>query len=126
MGTPTAILRPDGLGFQVITAWYDASAIGNNCSAGSDFSVGTSYLTVHEFDASGAWYQVAGISVASSAVTGVAFAGTGLFVNGLLGGSSGLAAQAIAGQTFGSAQQVSNSAGIERFRRTNWTERLDL
>ena len=126
MGTPTAILRPDGLGFQVITTWYDATSISNNCSSGNQFSVGTSYITVHEFDYSGAWYQVAGMTVNSSVVTGVAFAGTGLFVDGILNGSSGVSAQTIAGQTFGSAQQLSNSAGIERFRRTNWTERQDL
>jgi hypothetical protein len=126
MGTPTAVLRSDGLGFQVITTWYDATAISNNCSSGNQFSVGTSYITVHEFDYSGAWYQIAGMPVASSVVTGVAFVGTGLFVDGILNGSSGVAGQTISGQTFGFAQQLSNSSSIARFIRTNWTEQLGL
>jgi hypothetical protein len=126
MGTPTAILRPDGLGFQVITTWYDATAISNNCSSGHQFSVGTSYITVHEFDYNGAWYQIAGMTVAGSVVTGVAFAGTGLFVDGILNGGGGVAGQTIAGQTFGSAQQLANGSSLERYTRTNWTERLDL
>jgi hypothetical protein len=127
MATPTVILRPDGLGFQVITSWYDATAISNNCGSGNQFSVGTSYITVHEFGYNGAWYQIAGIAVDSSVVTGVTFVGAGLFIDGILNGSSGVAAQTIAGQTFGFAQQLSTTnSTIERFMRTNWTERLDL
>jgi hypothetical protein len=60
-------------------------------------------------------------------VTGVTFVGAGLFIDGILNGSSGVAAQTIAGQTFGFAQQLSTTnSTIERFMRTNWTERLDL
>jgi hypothetical protein len=123
VSTPTAVLRSDGLGFQVITSWYDP-VTSNNCSAGGQFNYGKSYVTVHEFGADGTWYQIAGVTLDSTVLTGVTFIGTGLFVDGTGAGS---APQSInLGETFSLTQQLLNSSAKERYSRTSWTERLDL
>jgi hypothetical protein len=122
VATPTAVLRSDGLGFQVITSWYDP-VTSNNCSAGGQFNYGKSYVTVHEFGADGTWYQIAGVTLDSTVLTGVTFIGTGLFVDGLNAAS---APQSInLGETFSLTQQLLNNSANERYSRTSWTERLD-
>jgi len=123
IAAPTAILRSDGLGFQVITSWYDPTSIVNDCSSGSDFNYGTSYITVHEFGADGTWYQIAGIPLGDTALTGTAFVGTGLFVDGI---NTNSAPQSInVGETFTSMQQLQNNLSVNRYGRTNWTERAE-
>ena len=123
VGTPTAILRSDGLGFQVITSWYDPTSMTNNCSSGSQFNYGKSYVTVHEFGADGTWYQIAGVALDNTVLTGVAFVGTGLFVDGINASS---APQSLnIGETFSTAQQVLNNNARDRYARTSWTERVE-
>jgi len=124
MGTPTAVLRSDGLGFQLLTTWYDATAMTNDCSSGKQFNYGMSYITVHEFGADGTWYQIAGLPLTDTVLTGVTFAGTALFVDGITNGPT---PQSIGiGETFGSMQQLNNASATDRYSRTTWTERLDL
>jgi hypothetical protein len=124
VGTPTAILRSDGLGFQLITSWYDATASANDCSDGKQFNYGMSYITVHEFGADGTWFQIAGVPLTDTVLTGVTFAGTGLFVDGITN-ETGPHSIGI-GETFSSTQQIQNNASGDRYSRTTWTERLDL
>ncbi|MBN2573754.1 MAG: hypothetical protein JXP73_04250 [Deltaproteobacteria bacterium] len=123
VGTPLAVLRADGLGFQVITSWYDWNAHANDCSGGKQFDYGTSYITVHEFGADGTWYQVAGIPIGGTVVTGVGFVVTGLFVNGI--NPSATPQSLNIGQSFSTMQQMLNNAGLERYGRTSWSERLE-
>jgi hypothetical protein len=123
--TPTVALRADGLGFQVITAWYDPTVMTNNCSGGNVFNYGKSYVTVHEFGADGTWYQIAGVTLDNTALTGIAFIGTGLFVDGLI--NSAAPSSLNIGETFSTMQQVlNNNNGLERYLRSSWTERVDL
>jgi hypothetical protein len=122
VGTPTAVLRADGLGFQIITGWYDPAVRSNNCSSGNTFNYGKSYVTVHEFGADGTWYQLAGVAVDNAVLTGTAFIGTGLFVDGINAAST---PQSInINETFSSVQQSSNSTGAERYSRTSWSEQM--
>ena len=95
----------------------------NNCSSGG-FSYGTSYVTVHEFGADGTWYQIAGVTLTKTALTGINFVGTGLFVDGMIGDST--PSSISIGETFSKTQQIFNNAGPDRYQRTSWTERLDL
>jgi len=129
VGTPTAVLRSDGLGFQVIASWYDATASANNCSGGAyNYDYGTSYITVHDFGIDGTWYQIAGITLENTALTGVTFIGAGIFVDGIMGASGG-APQSISqylGEGFISAQQLMGGGDArERYTRTSWSERLE-
>jgi hypothetical protein len=123
VSTPTVVLRADGLGFQVITSWHDPTVKVNNCSNGGQFIYGKSYVTVHEFGADGTWYQVAGVPLDNTILTGVSFIGTGLFVDGINASST---PQTISiGETFSPVQQVLNNPGCERYARTTWSERFD-
>jgi hypothetical protein len=126
VGTPTAVLRSDGLGFQVIASWYDATASANNCSGGAyDYNYGTSYITVHDFGIDGTWYQIAGVTLTNTALTGATFIGAGIFVDGIMSASGG-GPQSISqylGESFVSAQQLMNGgAALERYSRTSWSE----
>jgi hypothetical protein len=125
MTTPTVALRSDGLGFQVFATWYDPTTLSNNCSAGGSFSYGQSYLTVHEFGASGTWYQVAGLTLNNTVQTGVAFVGTSIFGGGII--NTATPQSASINETFSKTQQlITGDAGIGRFLRTMWNERTDL
>jgi hypothetical protein len=96
----------------------------NDCSSGKQFDYGKSYVTVHEFGADGTWYQIAGVTLNNTVLTGVAFIGTGLFVDGINAGSTPAAINI--GETFSSTQQILNNSARERYARTSWTERQDL
>ena len=121
--TPTVVLRSDGLGFQVITSWFDPTTQANDCSSGP-FNYGKSYITVHEFGADGGFLQVAGLTLTNTVLTGLTFVGTGLFIDGITRDSAPTG-QGI-GETFSSMQSISNPLGVERYTRTTWTERVDL
>ena len=122
VGTPTVVLRADGLGFQVITGWYDPTAMANNCSSGGSFNYGKSYITVHEFGADGTWYQLAGVALSNTVLTGIVFVGTGLFVDGII--NSATPQSLNIGETFSKTQQTTNNnSGLDRFLRTSWSER---
>jgi hypothetical protein len=122
--TPTAILRADGLGFQIITSWYDPTVMTNDCSGSNQFDYGKSYITVHEFGADGTWYQIAGITLDNTVLTGAAFVGTGLFVDGI--NASSMPQGLNIGESFSPMQQILNNSARERYTRTSWSERLDL
>jgi hypothetical protein len=125
MATPSVLLRSDGLGFQVLTLWWDPASIANDCSGDKTFNVGKSYLTVHEFSSDGIWYQIMGASFDNSVVTGATFVGTHIYVDGILNGSS--TAQAInIGETFSPTQKLNSAKSIERYTRTGWSEFWDL
>jgi hypothetical protein len=123
--TPTVVLRSDGLGFQVFATWYDPTAMANNCSAGGAFNYGQSYVTVHEFGANGTWYQLAGLTLSNTALTGITFVGTGIYADGIINSAT---PQSISiSETFSTTQQfVTGNAGIGRYLRTMWNERTDL
>ena len=127
VATPTVILRSDGLGFQVITGWYDASQIVNACPGGdpSGFTYGTSYITVHEFRSDGMYYQLRGITINDAVLTGGTFVGTGLFIDGIGVTSEQTPGSINLGETFSTTQQALNGSGIERYTRTTWTERME-
>jgi hypothetical protein len=127
VGTPMAILRSDGLGFQIITSWYDSSAINNACPGGdaSHFDYGTSYITVHEFRSDGAVYQLRGYTLDNAVLTGGTFVGTGLFVDGIGVNSDMTPGSINLGQTFSTTQQMLNGSAIERYTRTPWSERVE-
>lgn len=125
VGTPTVIMRSDGLGFQVITSWYDWSQHANDCAGTISFNHGTSYVTVHEFGADGTWYQIAGFTMSDTVLTGGTFVGVGFFLDGIMGGNDGMPAGLNFGQSIVSLQQVLNNAGLERYLRTSWTERVE-
>ncbi len=126
VGTPTVILRSDGLGFQVITSWYDWSSSVNSCPTSADhFNYGTSYITVHEFGADGTWYQIAGVAYTNTVLTGVAFVGLGLFVDGIMGANNGAPASLNLGENITSMQQILNNSALERYSRTSWSERVE-
>ena len=125
VGTPTVIMRSDALGFQVITSWYDWTQSSNNCTLNPNFDYGASYVTVHEFGADGNWYQIAGFTLANTVLTGATFVGTGFFLDGIMGvGSGGPQAQSF-GESIVSLQQILNNSALERYSRTNWSERLE-
>jgi hypothetical protein len=126
VGTPTVILRSDGLGFQVITGWYDWSASVNSCPTAADhFNYGTSYITVHEFGADGTWYQIAGVAYNNTVLTGVAFVGLGLFIDGIMGANNGAPTSLSLGESITSMQQILNNSALERYSRTSWSERVE-
>jgi hypothetical protein len=125
VGTPTVIMRSDGLGFQVITGWYDWTAHANNCTDNPGFNHGTSYVTVHEFGADGSWYQIAGFTLADTVLTGGTFVGTGFFLDGIMGANEGMPDALTLGQNIVSLQQIMNASGLERYSRTSWTERME-
>jgi hypothetical protein len=125
MATPSVLLRSDGLGFQVLTLWWDPASIANDCSGDKTFDVGKSYLTVHEFSSDGLWYQIMGASFDNSVITGATFVGTHIYVDGILNGSS--TAQSVSiGETFSPTQKLNSAKTIERYTRTGWSEFWDL
>jgi hypothetical protein len=126
VATPTVILRSDGLGFQVITGWYDWGARTNNCTtSANNFNYGTSYITVHEFGADGTWYQIAGVAYNNTVLTGVAFVGLGLFVDGIMGANNGAPSSVSLGESITSMQQILNNSDLPRYSRTSWSERVE-
>ena len=125
VGTPTVIMRSDGLGFQVITGWYDWTAHSNNCTANPNFNYGTSYITVHEFGADGSWYQIYGATLTDTVLTGGTFVGAGFFLDGIMGANGDMPSGLNFGQNIVSLQQILNGQGLERYSRTSWTERLE-
>jgi hypothetical protein len=122
IGTPTVVVRADGLGFQVLTGWYDAT-VSNDCGGGNSFNYGKSYITVHEFGADANWYQVAGVTVTNAVLTGITFAGAAVFVDGIT--KDNVPATIDLGENFSVMQKVVSNPGLERFTRTTWTERVD-
>jgi hypothetical protein len=125
-GTPTAIIRSDGAGFQILTTWYTPPAANwDNCETSS--TNGNSYITLHEFLSAGTWAQLLGFEIQHQYVTGVQFVGTTAFITSgdgkapsAPGGGTG-----DLGQAFVSVDQVLKSLAGDRFVRTAWTERLD-
>jgi hypothetical protein len=123
-GTPVAVLRSDGTGFQLFTTWYTPPAANwDNCPGSS--TNGNSYVTVHEFLSNGTWAQIYGLPIQHQYVTGVQFVGTTLFITSGDGNVPQLPTNANLGQTFVTVDQVLKSMAGDRFVRTAWTERLD-
>ena len=124
-GTPVAILRSDGNGFQIFTTWYKPPlATWDNCAGSS--SNGDSYITLHEFLANGTWAQLYGLKVEHQYVTGVQFLGTTLFITTGDGRTPSLPpGGGNFGQSFSPVQQSLRSLSGDRFVKTAWTERLD-
>ena len=126
-GTPVAVLRTDGTGFELFTTWYDPpKANWDNCAASS--TNGNSYITVHQFlsAGTGSWSQIYGIQIPQQYVTGVQFAGNTLFITY----GDGTAPQTPPGlgnfgQSFISASHSMGRMSGDRYIRTAWTERLD-
>ncbi|HEX7501065.1 MAG TPA: hypothetical protein VF524_12285, partial [Polyangia bacterium] len=83
-------------------------------------------ITVHEFGADGTWYQIAGVAYDNTVLTGVAFIGLGLFIDGIMGANNGAPTSLSLGESITSMQQIFNNNAIDRYTRTTWTERMDL
>jgi hypothetical protein len=125
-GSPVAVIRSDGAGFQLYTTWYSPPANNwDNCPTSS--TNGNSYITIHEFLANGTWAQLSGIAIPHQYVTGVQFVGTTLFVTFGLNSQNDNKPEGWpdVGQTFVSVDKVLKSLAGDRFVRTAWTERLD-
>jgi hypothetical protein len=125
-GTPTAILRSDGSGFQVLTTWYTPpTADWDNCV--DHPTNGNSYITLHEFLAVGTWAQLLGFEIQHQYVTGVQFVGTTAFITSGDGSAPSAPSGGTGdlGQAFVSVDQVLKSLAGDRFVKTAWTERLD-
>ena len=123
-GTPVAVIRSDGTGFQILTTWYDPPAANwDNCPDSS--TNGNSYVTLHEFLSNGTWAQLYGLQIQHQYVTGVQFVGTTLFITAGDGTSPFTPPGGNLGQNFISANQSHQSLSGDRFIKTAWTERLD-
>ena len=124
-GSPVAVLRGDGGGFQIYTTWYSPPAPSwDNCQGSS--TNGDSYVTVHEFLANGTWAQIYGMQILHQYVTGVQFLGTSLFITSG-DGTVPETPNGIGnfGQTFTSVDKSMKNLIGDRFIRTAWTERID-
>ena len=125
-GTPVAVLRSDGSGFQLYTTWYDPPKPNwNNCPASSNN--GNSYITLHQFTSAGSvgWSQLYGMMIPQQYVTGVQFAGNTLFITYGDGTAPRPPELGNFGQSFISASRQMGRLSGDRFVRTAWTERLD-
>lgn len=112
MGTPTAILKRDGSGFQIISLWYVPDA--NGCSKG------TTYLALHEV-VNGAATQKQGLKIANEPVTSPVVAAGRIFVissQGAMSIDGDLAATFVPG----TAQSPRSGVGVGRFNILGWTE----
>jgi hypothetical protein len=124
-GTPLAVVRTDGTGFQIYTAWYEP-AMANWDTCPESATSGNSYVTLHEFLSNGTWAQIAGRIYPHQYVTGVQFVGTTLFVTfGNNGGSPNSG-----DQNFSQSYQLVTPQNLsilsgDRYIKTAWTERLD-
>jgi hypothetical protein len=125
-GTPVAVVRGDGGGFQLFTTWYDPpKANWDNCAGSS--TNGNSYVTLHEFLSNGQWAQIAGREYPHQYVTGIQFVGTTLFITFGTNGSPPDSPADQFGQTFQPVTATSLSAlSGDRFITTAWTERMDV
>jgi hypothetical protein len=106
--TPTAILRADGNGFQVVTTWYEPAADG--CTKG------TTYLTLHEVLASaGTVTQKLALKLANEPISAATFVGGKLYY-ATEAGVTDLTSQLPPSVSFTRGK----SGG---FRRTGWSEK---
>jgi hypothetical protein len=106
--TPSAILRGDGTGFQVMATWYVPAADGCN--------KGASYLTIHEvLTTTGAVTQRFALQLASEPVTSAVFVGAKL----LYATEAGLTDLT---PRLPSTMQFRLTQGAAGYRRTGWTE----
>ena len=126
VGTPVAVLRTDGTGFQLYTAWYDPPKTNWDTCPESATS-GNSYVTLHEFLSNGTWAQIAGRAYPHEYVTGVQFVGTTLFITFGTNSNTPTSTTDDFGQTFQplTSQSVSALSG-DRYIRTAWSERMDV
>ena len=123
-GTPVAVLRSDGSGFQIFTTWYTPPAANwDNCV--DSLTNGNSYVTLHEFLSNGTWAQIYGMQIQHQYVTGVQFVGTTLFITSGDGTAPSPPPNPDLGQSFVSVDQVLKSMAGDRFVKTAWTERID-
>jgi hypothetical protein len=111
--TPTAVLKKDGSGFQVVGTWYQPAVDG--CATGA------TYLTIHEFTVTGGVVQKFGMKLASEPVTSTVFVGGKLmFVK--QGGVTDLTSMLPPGLTWGPGVNAGPPGGNERLRVLGWTE----
>jgi hypothetical protein len=125
-GTPVAVVRGDGGGFQLFTTWYDPpKANWDNCAGSS--TNGNSYVTLHEFLSNGQWAQIAGREYPQQYVTGIQFVGTTIFITFGTSGSAPNPTTDNFGQNFKpiTPKDVSALSG-DQFITTAWTERMDV
>ncbi len=125
-GTPVAVVRTDGTGFQLYTTWYDPpKANWDTCPESA--TSGNSYVTLHEFLSNGIWAQIAGREYPHQYVTGVQFVGTTLFITFGTNTTTPSPTTDNFGQAFFPVTPQSESvlAG-DRFIKTAWTERMDV
>ena len=125
-GTPVAVVRTDGTGFQLYTTWYDPpKANWDTCPESA--TSGNSYVTLHEFLSNGTWAQIAGREYPRQYVTGVQFVGSTLFITFGTNTTTPNPTTDNFGQTFSpvTSQSLSALSG-DRFIKTAWTERMDV
>jgi hypothetical protein len=125
-GTPVAVARTDGTGFQIYTAWYEPpKANWDTCP--ESMTSGNSYVTLHEFLTNGTWSQIAGRAYPHQYVTGVQFMGTTLFITFGTNGSPPNSNNDNFGQTYQPVTPQNTSAlSGDRYIKTAWAERMDI
>jgi hypothetical protein len=125
-GTPVAVVRTDGTGFQLYTTWYDPpKANWDTCPESA--TSGNSYVTLHEFLSNGTWAQIAGREYPHQYVTGVQFVGSTLFITFGTNATTPNPTTDNFGQTFSAVTPQSLSAlSGDRFIKTAWSERMDV
>ncbi len=124
-GTPVAVVRTDGTGFQLFTTWYDPpQANWDTCPESA--TSGNSYVTLHEFLSTGTWAQIAGREYPHQYVTGVQFVGATIFITFGTNSTTPSPTTDNFGQNFQpiTSQSLSALSG-DRFIKTAWTERID-
>ena len=78
--------------------------------------MGVQYVSVNAFSET---------NVGLNLLTGVAFVGLGLFVDGIMGANNGAPASLNLGENITSMQQILNNSALERYSRTSWSERVE-
>jgi Tfp pilus tip-associated adhesin PilY1 len=111
--TPLAVLRKDGLGFDVISTWYLPPT--NACTDG------TTYLNIYEINVNGTVTLKHAQALASEPVTSVVFVGGKLMFVGA-GGPIDLTPSLPTGLVFQTGTSGTAPGPVERFRRLGWNE----
>ena len=111
--TPLAVLRQDGLGFEVLSTWFVPPV--NSCNDG------TTYLSIYEISATGSSTLRFATPLASEPITSTVFVG-GKLMFSTQNGVSDLSAMLPSSLKFGPSASYGPPGGAERVRRTAWME----
>jgi hypothetical protein len=111
--TPLAILRQDGLGFDVISTWYLPPT--NGCTDG------VTYLNIYEINVNGTYRLRFATDLASEPVTSTVFVG-GKLMFAAQSGVTDLTNVLPTSMKFHAGGSAVGNSASERFRRLGWNE----